>query len=71
MKVYNLTVKNVCDRCGKEKEVVYKDHTAFNAAHNELPKGWARAEAWGSRVLCKACADGLKAVVKEYLGDEK
>lgn len=70
MKIYNLSVKHVCDRCGKEKEVVYKDHTLFNSGHNDLPKGWGRWEAYTNKVMCKACSDGLKAVVKEYLGGE-
>lgn len=66
MKTYNLTVTHTCDRCGKEKQVTYKDPVSLNSGHNILPKGWATKE---GKTICKACSDGLAAIVKEYFNE--
>lgn len=68
MKTYHLTVTHICDRCGKSKEVTYKDPVTLNAGHTCLPKGWDAGE---GKTLCKACFDGLRGIIKEYMGDKK
>ena len=68
MKTYKLSVTHTCERCGKSKEISYKDPVSLNGGHNLLPKGW---DAGAGKVLCKACYDGLREVIKEYMGDKK
>ena len=68
MKSYKLIVTHSCDRCKKTKDVTYKDPASLNMGHNTLPKGWIEKD---EKTHCKACCDGLAAIVKEYMGIEK